>query len=163
MKEAFSKQTSIGKIIIAQENECITNLWFENDFQNENLKLSETNLIIKAFSLLENYLEGKAFSFEQLPLNPNGTDFQKKVWTMLLKIPYGKTASYKKIARMIENPKAYRAIGNANNKNPLPIFIPCHRIIGYNDKLVGYKGGLKIKKMLLDLEKKYLHKDGFLL
>lgn len=82
-----------------------------------------------------------------------GTDFQKTVWKELLKIPYGKTVSYKYIADKIGNKKAFRAVGNANNKNKISIIIPCHRVIGSNGKLVGYANGIDMKKFLLELEK----------
>lgn len=82
-----------------------------------------------------------------------GTDFQKNVWKELLKIPYGKTVSYKYIADKIGNKKAFRAVGNANNKNKISIIIPCHRVIGSNGKLVGYANGIDMKKFLLELEK----------
>ena len=89
-----------------------------------------------------------------LPLLKDGTDFQISVWNELLKIPYGETRSYKDIAVAINNEKAVRAVGMANNRNKISIFIPCHRVIGSNKKLVGYGGGLEIKEFLLNLEKR---------
>jgi methylated-DNA-[protein]-cysteine S-methyltransferase len=86
-------------------------------------------------------------------LRPEGTDFQKKVWEVLKSIPYGTTVSYGEVAKAVGNPKACRAVGMANNKNPIMIMIPCHRVIGANGKLVGYGGGLEIKEWLLSLEK----------
>lgn len=100
---------------------------------------------------LEQYFRRERLSFEG-ELDLQGTDFQKQVWTALLSIPYGETASYKHIAEAIGSPKAIRAVGGANNKNPLPVIIPCHRIIGASGDLVGYGGGLPIKVLLLDLE-----------
>ena len=88
-----------------------------------------------------------------MPLAPKGTPFQQKVWAALQEIPYGETRSYKEIAAMVGNEKACRAVGMANNRNPLPIFIPCHRVVGTNGKLVGYAGGLDVKTFLLELEK----------
>jgi methylated-DNA-[protein]-cysteine S-methyltransferase len=85
-------------------------------------------------------------------MNPKGTDFQKKVWQELLKIPYGKTESYQKITNKLGDPKAIRAVANANGKNPLWIVIPCHRVIGSDGSLTGYAGGLWRKKWLLDHE-----------
>ena len=96
-------------------------------------------------------MDGKRKSFD-LPLKPEGTEFQKKVWNALLDIPYGETRSYKDIAVAIGNPKACRAVGMANNRNPISIIIPCHRVIGANGSLVGYGGGLPIKIELLNLE-----------
>ncbi|SCY94761.1 methylated-DNA--[protein]-cysteine S-methyltransferase [Alkaliphilus peptidifermentans] len=97
------------------------------------------------------YFQGNRTEFT-CPIHFIGTDFQVKVWKALMEIPYGETASYKEIAEKIGNPKAMRAVGMANNKNKLPIVVPCHRIIGANGKLVGYGGGLHIKEMLLKLE-----------
>lgn len=101
---------------------------------------------------LSEYFSGKRKSFD-LPLEPQGTEFQKKVWAALLEIPFGETRSYKDIAEKIGNPKACRAVGGANNKNPIVIIIPCHRVIGAYGGLVGYGLGLPMKQQLLDIEK----------
>ncbi|MEB4796959.1 methylated-DNA--[protein]-cysteine S-methyltransferase [Paenibacillus chondroitinus] len=101
---------------------------------------------------LEEYFRGERLRFDG-ELDLQGTDFQKKVWTALLDVPYGETASYKHIAEAIQSPKAVRAVGGANNKNPIPVIIPCHRIIGVSGGLVGYAGGLDMKIHLLDLER----------
>ncbi len=108
-------------------------------------------LIKTCYKQLCEYLKRNRKSFD-LPLNPKGTDFQKKVWSESTKISYGETKSYKQIAESIKSPKAYRAVGLVNNKNPIPIIIPCHRVVGSNGDLVGYAGGLHRKKFLLDLE-----------
>lgn len=105
----------------------------------------------EVFQEITEYLAGKRKTFD-LNLNLQGTDFQKKVWQELLKIPYGETRSYKEIAIAIGNEKASRAVGMANNKNPIVIAVPCHRVIGANGKLVGYAGGLAMKEYLLKLE-----------
>lgn len=105
---------------------------------------------------LKEYFSGKRKKFD-LPIEMTGTDFQKSVWKALQKIPYGKTMSYKGIAEKIGNPKAMRAVGNANNKNKLPLIIPCHRVIGANGKLVGFACGLDKKEWLLQLEQKNEH------
>lgn len=97
------------------------------------------------------YFAGKRTEFT-IPLAPKGTDFQKTVWQELVKIPYGTVISYKELAAKISNPKAMRAVGSANGKNPLPIIIPCHRIIQGDQTLGGYSGGLKVKMQLLTLE-----------
>lgn len=97
------------------------------------------------------YLDGKLKQFS-IPLDMRGTDFQKKVWCELLKIPYGKVATYGDIARAVGKPGASRAVGGASHKNPIPIVVPCHRVVGANGSLVGYGGGLELKKKLLDLE-----------
>jgi methylated-DNA-[protein]-cysteine S-methyltransferase len=102
---------------------------------------------------LEKYLLGKLQEFE-LILNPDGTDFQKKVWNTLLTIPYGATCSYADMANSLGDPKVIRAAASANGKNPIAIVIPCHRVIGTNGSLTGYAGGLDNKRLLLDLENK---------
>ncbi len=100
---------------------------------------------------LKEYFEGKRKHFN-LKLNPQGTDFQKKVWEALQEIPFGKTVSYLELSKQLGDPKAIRAVASANGKNPLWIIIPCHRVIGSNGDLVGYAGGLHRKKWLLDHE-----------
>ena len=118
----------------------------------EDINMRETCLLKKANQQLQEYLTGKRKIFD-LPLAPGGTEFQQKVWNSLQEITYGKTNSYKDIAKNIGNIKACRAVGMANNKNPILIFIPCHRVIGSNGKLVGYAGGLNVKEKLLEIEK----------
>ena len=100
------------------------------------------------------YLDGKRKEFD-FPYKMIGTEFQKKVWHALTKIPYGETRTYKEIATAVGNPKASRAVGMANNRNPIFIVVPCHRVIGANGKLVGYAGGLDMKDALLSLEKSH--------
>jgi methylated-DNA-[protein]-cysteine S-methyltransferase len=104
---------------------------------------------------LRAYFAGKLREFD-LPLAPEGTEFQRKVWSALERIPYGETLSYGELARRIGNPKASRAVGLANGANPIPIIIPCHRVIGSDGTLTGYGGGLAIKEKLLALEQKQL-------
>lgn len=107
------------------------------------------------FRQLDEYFAGTRTEFT-FPYRLHGTPFQEKVWEELRQIPYGETRSYKDIAEAIGHPKAYRAVGMANNANPIFIAIPCHRVIGANGSLVGYGGGLEMKKALLELEKKFL-------
>jgi methylated-DNA-[protein]-cysteine S-methyltransferase len=109
-------------------------------------------LLRRAGLELGEYFAGTRRSFT-LPLSPQGTDFQRAVWAALLEIPYGETRSYGEIARAVGKPGAARAVGMANNRNPLPVFIPCHRVIGADGALVGYGGGLEKKRFLLALEK----------
>ena len=109
-------------------------------------------MIKKAYTQLEEYLSGKRTEFD-IEIEKIGTEFQKKVWKELLNIPYGETRSYKDIAIAIGNEKACRAVGNANNKNPIAIIVPCHRVIGSNGSMTGYAGGLDIKEKLLKIEK----------
>ena len=105
-------------------------------------------------SQLKRYLKGRLLRFG-CPLDFRGTRFEKKVWSELRKIPYGQTRSYKEIARAIGHPKAFRAVGNANGKNPLSLIIPCHRVIESNGGLGGFGHGIKVKKQLLDFEKSH--------
>jgi methylated-DNA-[protein]-cysteine S-methyltransferase len=107
----------------------------------------------EAVRQLEAYFSGKLESFD-LKLAPEGTDFQKYVWKALCEIPYGETRTYKQIAVSIEKPRAYRAVGLANNRNPIAIIIPCHRVIGSDGELTGYASGLDVKEFLLRLEEK---------
>lgn len=154
MNSIYSYQTEIGKIYIVENGTAITHLYFNEYPLLDNFKKNETELIKKAYNQLKEYFLGKRKEFD-LPLLPEGTDFQQRVWKALREIPFGETKSYGEIAKNIGNPKATRAVGMANNKNPISIFIPCHRVIGSNGKLVGYGGGLKIKEYLLKIEKKY--------
>ncbi len=117
-----------------------------------------TLLTNRAYEQLCEYLNGKRKLFD-LPLDPQGTDFQKKVWQALCDIPYGETRSYKQVATAIGNEKASRAVGLSNNRNPIMMVIPCHRVIGSSGKLVGYAGGLNMKKQLLSMEKENVKGD----
>lgn len=153
MKNVFYYNTKIGKIGIEENGLAITKIYFiNNDEQEEMIEKNETELLKEAIKQLNEYLDGKCSLFD-LPLEPQGTEFQKKVWNALKEIPFGETRSYGEIAKIIGNEKASRAVGMANNKNPIPIIIPCHRVIGANGKLVGYAGGIDIKEKLLKLEK----------
>jgi methylated-DNA-[protein]-cysteine S-methyltransferase len=108
-------------------------------------------LVSEALRQLQAYFAGERSAFD-IPLAPEGTEFQRTVWKALLEIPYGETCSYSDLARSIGNPAAVRAVGAANGRNPIGIIVPCHRVIGSSGKLVGYGGGLPMKRMLLDLE-----------
>ncbi|NFG00934.1 methylated-DNA--[protein]-cysteine S-methyltransferase [Clostridium sporogenes] len=154
MNNAYCYETEIGKIVIVENGIGITQLYFGEDIP-KNASILQTDLLKKANEELKEYFRGKREEFD-LPLAPQGTEFQKKVWRALQEIPYGKTYSYKHVAVNIGNEKACRAVGMANNKNPIPIFIPCHRVIGANGNLVGYAGGLDIKQKLLKIEKENL-------
>ncbi|MFA0411948.1 methylated-DNA--[protein]-cysteine S-methyltransferase, partial [Vibrio splendidus] len=107
---------------------------------------------------LDEYFAGKRTSFD-LPLKPQGTDFQLKAWVALTTIPYGETISYGEQAKRMDNPKAVRAVGGANGKNPFSIVVPCHRVIGANGTLTGYTGGMNRKEWLLDFELKILNNE----
>lgn len=141
-------KSCVGNILIEADNKAITKI----QFNNSNVSCYSSSLEQEAAKQLDEYFKGKRKNFD-LPLNLKGTEFQKKVWEVLKQIPYAQTRSYKEIAMMIGNKNASRAVGMANNKNPCPIIVPCHRVIGSNGSLVGYALGLDIKKKLLDLEK----------
>lgn len=152
MRYMFGRETPLCKVYISESGSGVDGLYFgEYDGHCEVLE-KETNIIQKAFSQLDEYFNGSRISFD-LPLDASGTVFQKSVWQALLNIPYGETRSYKEIAEIVGVPKGYRAVGMANNKNPIGIFIPCHRVVGHNGNLVGYAGGLALKQFLLELEK----------
>ena len=140
-------ETVIGRIYISADSNYITGVSFCEPAGEK----KETFLIKTACTQLMQYFTGTRKTFD-IPIKIDGTNFQKKVWNTLLKIPYGKTICYKELAKICGNEKAARAVGKANNQNKILIIIPCHRVIGKNGDLIGYAGGLKIKKFLLDLE-----------
>ncbi|MBU2699947.1 methylated-DNA-[protein]-cysteine S-methyltransferase [Sporomusaceae bacterium BoRhaA] len=152
MENIFFYQTNIGKIGIVENGMAIIKLYLNGLIAPQDATVKETPLLREAAMQLQHYLAGKRKSFD-LPFAPDGTEFQQNVWSALQVIPYGETRSYVEVAKRVGRPKAARAVGMANNKNPIPIFIPCHRVIGANGKLVGYAGGLDVKQYLLNLEK----------
>lgn len=151
MENIFFYDTSIGKIYIIDNGKEITAMGIEDKADCNGKNICETELIKTAANQLNEYLKGKRKDFD-LPLKPEGTEFQKKVWQELCNIPYGETRSYKQVAEAVGNSKASRAVGMANNRNPILIFVPCHRVIGSNGDLVGYGAGVDIKEKLLLLE-----------
>jgi len=152
MKIYATMSTPIGMLSVACKGEFLTNISFGESIANA--KLGTSPVIEDAILQLKEYFAGKRKTFT-LKLKPEGTDFQNSVWQMLYSIPYGKTVSYKELAEKIGTPKACRAVGMANNKNPIPIIIPCHRVIGANGNLTGYAGGIETKRFLLELEKHF--------
>ena len=148
----YSYETKLGSVTIVEEDGALLAITTHRTY--EGIK-QETPLINEAYRQLSEYLLGERKRFD-LPLNPQGTVFQQQVWKALCDIPYGETRSYKQIAEAIGNPKAVRAVGMANNRNPLLIVVPCHRVIGTNGKLVGYAAGIEKKEFLLKLEKSLL-------
>ena len=149
MQYYYTYETIVGNIIITEEENHIIMIKFKEDVEGAVKK--NTPLITEAINQLTQYFEGKRQTFD-LPLKLNGTVFQKKVWEALQRIPYGQVWSYKRLAEEIGNPKACRAVGMANNRNPISIVVPCHRVIGSDGSLVGYATGVKKKRYLLDLE-----------
>lgn len=123
-----------------------------SEFGDDIWNLKDYEMYIEVCRQLSMYFEGKLKHFD-LPLRPAGTDFQKKVWRMLLTIPYGETKSYKDIAELAGSPGSARAVGLANNRNPIVIVIPCHRVIGANGSMTGYGGGVENKAWLLEHER----------
>ena len=149
MKAVTWIDSPVGTLRLAEENGAVTELKFEEwDGKTEK---AETELLSRAERELEDYFEGQRREFT-LPLAPSGTEFQRRVWDALLTVPYGETRSYGEIASLIGSPKASRAVGAANHRNPISIFIPCHRVIGADGSLTGYGGGLDVKSSLLALE-----------
>lgn len=139
----------IGTLTIIASNDRLQKIVLEKIQCDHVLFCNE--IILTTMSQLDEYFSKERYVFD-IPYDLHGTDFQLSVWTELCNIDYGKTKSYSDVAVSIDAPKAVRAIGNANNRNPLPIIIPCHRVIGKNHKMVGYAGGLEKKKFLLELE-----------
>ena len=148
----YSYETKLGSVTFVEEDGALLAITTHQTYECER---SETPLIKEAYKQLSEYLKRERKCFD-LPFNPCGTEFQRQVWKALCDIPYGETRSYKQIAEAIGNPKAVRAVGMANNRNPLLIVIPCHRVIGANGKLVGYAAGIEMKEYLLKLEKSLL-------
>ncbi|MGL5033077.1 MAG: methylated-DNA--[protein]-cysteine S-methyltransferase [Microcystaceae cyanobacterium] len=158
MGKFYSEPTEIGLITIVENEGKITQVCFATDSIPPNLEMINTSLLAEAFAQLRAYLAGELLIFS-LPLSPSGTDFQQQVWQHLTQITYGETLSYKDLAIALHNPQAGRAVGQANNRNPIPLFIPCHRVIGANGKLIGYRGGLTVKTQLLATEKRVSNKQ----
>jgi len=147
----YTYDTPFGKMAIATDGKAITHILPEDRIDKSTEKKASPITDKTAKELVE-YFDGKRKEFT-VPLNPKGTEFQKKVWNALIDVPYGETKTYKDIAIAVGSEKACRAVGLANNKNPIWIIVPCHRIIGASGSLTGYGGGLDMKQSLLDLEK----------
>lgn len=142
-------QSPLGKLTLVANEHALTGIFFRHC--NEAPPTPKSALLAIAEEQLNEYFAGKRQQFD-LPIEFKGTEFQKKVWAALLTIPYGETRSYADIAKQVGSPKAVRAVGLANSKNPISIIAPCHRVIGSNGKLTGYAGGLHNKEFLLRLE-----------
>ena len=153
MKNFYFYNYSLCKLGIAEKDGAICGVFFKTGKTPDGFEKAETPLIKKAAAQLDEYFNGKRIVFN-LPLKLNGTDFQIDVWKALQTIPFGETRSYGEIARVIGKPKASRAVGMANNHNPIVIIVPCHRVIGHDGSLTGFGGGLELKRRLLELEQK---------
>ena len=141
----------IGLIELTADESVLISILFQSKQQQKSQPNHLTELAAKQ---LAEYFAGSRQSFE-IPTAFQGTDFQNKVWHSLIAIPYGTVASYRDIAEAIDNPKAVRAVGTANGKNPLTIIVPCHRIIGSDGSLTGYAGGIERKQWLLQHEARF--------
>jgi methylated-DNA-[protein]-cysteine S-methyltransferase len=145
----------IGDIyLVAKDTLC--GLYFAKNWEQtkksfQNLCIEDNEILINTAIQLNEYFNGHRKNFD-IKLSLNGTEFQKKVWSALATIPFGITITYKDQAELINSPKAYRAVGRTNGFNPISIILPCHRVIGSNNRLTGYVGGLEVKKYLLELE-----------
>lgn len=144
--------TDIGYLAICATEHALVSVYFKDQCEHPVHSNATTEL---AKRQLSDYLAGSRTQFE-LPLLECGTHFQRQVWQQLSRIPYGQTCSYGDIAERISNPKAVRAVGSANGRNPFSIIVPCHRVIGANGQLSGYAGGVSRKTWLLQHEQKHL-------
>lgn len=151
MKYFYNYNTLFGNITIVTDNDFL----IEIIFGKENIGTEkETVLIKKIKKQIDEYLIGIRKEFD-IPIKMIGTSFQIRVWKELMKIKYGECISYQELAKRVKNKNYARAVGMANNRNPIPIIIPCHRVIGKNGNLVGYGGGIDIKAKLLEIESKF--------
>jgi methylated-DNA-[protein]-cysteine S-methyltransferase len=146
--------TPVGRLRLAGDEKGLRSISFQNRFDSAapaDSTLLREEPFRETIVQLEAYFAGELRRFD-LPLSPEGTPFQREVWSALTTIPYGETGSYGGLARRLGRPAASRAVGAANGQNPIPIVIPCHRVIGADGSLTGFGGGLAIKRRLLDLE-----------
>ncbi len=144
----------IGPMMLVADDDGLRELRFELDYRPQtplDSWVHAPDKLAQVRTQLEEYFAGERVEFD-LKLNMQGTDFQKDVWQALVTIPYGVTTSYGEISRQINRPKASRAVGAANGRNPVPVIVPCHRVIGSNGSLTGFGGGLAAKQWLLELE-----------
>lgn len=146
----YSFSTPFGPMALAGEAGAITHLYLPSS-PTTRLVSHPTPLLLEGERQLLEYLSGQRKTFD-LPLNPQGTPFQKRVWQALEAIPWGETRTYRDMAQAVDSPRGFRAVGMANHHNPIPIFIPCHRVVGADGSLTGYAGGLELKQALLALE-----------
>jgi len=154
-------ESPVDRVFIGGDGKTIQRVFMDGQKYSPSLMKNESqedwqrddSLYASAREQLLAYFAGSLQAFD-LPLNPVGTDFQKQVWDALTKIPFGETVSYQTIANAINKPKAVRAVGAANGKNPIGIIVPCHRVIGANGSLTGYAGGLERKRWLLQHEQR---------
>ena len=150
MKKRSSISSALGTFVLEGTEEALTALYLPGQ-DTGSAPFGESPLLLRGAAELTEYLSGRRRTFS-LPLSPGGTPFQRQVWEALTAIPYGETRTYGEVAAAIGRPRAVRAVGQADHRNPLPIFIPCHRVVGADGSLTGYAGGLALKRALLALE-----------
>lgn len=150
--EFLSFSTPFGMMSLGEEDGAIVRLYLPNT-PTPRLMPRETPLLIEGRKQVWEYLTGERQVFD-LPLAPQGAPFQKRVWAALRDIPYGQNCTYRELALAVGCPRGFRAAGMACNRNPIPIIIPCHRVVGVNGALTGYAGGVELKRALLELEQK---------
>ena len=150
MPHSISMPSPLGQLVITSDGNAIARVDFSDAHIEEEIS---TPVLDAARVQLEEYFRGERTEFE-LELAPQCTDFEKRVWSELLKIPFGETRSYMEVANALHSPKAVRAVGGANGRNPIAIIVPCHRVIGADGSLTGYGGGIHRKHWLLELEAK---------
>jgi len=163
LRETFVFKSPVGRLKLTYDQTHIYFLWFDSKEPGEDVaplpdqqSLPANPLVQECIFQLREYFAGTLREFN-LPLKPEGTDFQLRVWKELQKIPYGRTITYLQLAARLGDTKSIRAAGTANGKNPIPVIIPCHRVIGSDGKLIGFGGGLWRKNLLLGLESKIAH------
>jgi methylated-DNA-[protein]-cysteine S-methyltransferase len=142
----------IGLILLIGDGEAVTGLYMEPHGDEAAGAVPDEAPLRDVVEQLRAYFAGESAAFD-VPVRPAGTEFQRRVWAELLRIPYGRTTSYGEIATTLGNPTASRAVGLANGRNPISVIVPCHRVIGANGRLIGYGGGLPRKRWLLDHER----------
>ena len=151
--DEYLLDSPLGLLHLKATEDALVEIYFSEEEEEKNQEsLSPSSaIIVRAIEQLNEYFEGKRTTFD-LPLAPEGTKFQRQVWSALRSIPFGSTISYSRLSEKLGNPKAIRAVGRANGQNPIPIIIPCHRVVGSNNELVGYAGGIERKRRLLQHE-----------
>lgn len=152
MKSQRKIDSKIGPLYLVASSEFLYGVFWKDQKITFDEETKASKILDQTEKQITEYLNGKRNSFD-LPLEMEGTEFQKRVWNELKKIPYGKTCSYKDIAKLLKDSNASRAVGTANGKNPISLIVPCHRVISSDGTMGGYAGGLPIKEMLLNLEK----------
>jgi methylated-DNA-[protein]-cysteine S-methyltransferase len=151
------ESTPVGRLVLVARGPALVGVWMEDQRHHPGVLAYgepapvDDGVLTAAEAQLEEYFDGRRTAFD-LPLAPEGTEFQRRVWAQLLRIPYGETVTYGELARRLDSPTGSRAVGLANGRNPLGIVVPCHRVVGAGGDLTGYGGGLPRKRLLLDLE-----------